>query len=203
MGICDREFRLESVPVLFSWPTVVRFTSLLRGCCGVAAEEERMGAAEPKEKVAEGESRATLERGLPCWDRGRMDRRRIHEPADEMESRETSEMGAAQSAGRMNECRLEALGGVVWNAADAERGGRVELVVEPSGWRGRPSSSVSTVAAEVGAWYSEMDLGWWDGGRTVLDSAGWAKTRPAMATATPVPVPTSCRLGRSAVGLLA
>lgn len=33
-----------------------------------------------------GESGPMLDRGLPCWDKGRIDSRRIHEPLDEIES---------------------------------------------------------------------------------------------------------------------
>jgi hypothetical protein len=54
-----------------------------------------MGAAEPKEK-REGESGPILDLRLPCWDMGRSDNRRIHEPLDETESRKSSAIGAAR-----------------------------------------------------------------------------------------------------------
>ena len=64
-----------------------------------------------------------------------MDSRRIHEPLDEIESRDTSEMGGwAQSPWRIKEWRrLEALGGVI--CIMVERGGREVLVaLGPDGW---------------------------------------------------------------------
>jgi len=168
-----------------------------------------MGAPEPCENVTEGESSMTLERGLPCCERGRMDNRLIQEPLDDTESRETSDMGGgAQSpACRMNECRLaEALGGVDWAAT--ARGTRAVLVdVELRGWRGSWGDgyvlSSSTTAELVpgldedgGGFgprlsYSDVSFRLWDGGRWEDDSEGWPKRRPAVAAATTVPVPTS------------
>jgi len=170
-----------------------------------------MGWAEPWEKVTDGESRTTLDRGLPCWDSGRMDRRRIHELLDETESRETSEMGGwAQSLCRMKECRrLEALGGVVCVAAGRE-GRKVWAPPGPGGCGGERSktSKLARSIARSGAVgdVAKGDEGrggrgllpfgasflLFEVGREALDSAGWPKTRPAVAAATTVPVPTSC-----------
>ncbi len=161
-----------------------------------------MGAAEPWEKVTEGESRATLDRGLPCWDSGRMDKRRIHEPLDEIESRETSEMGCVQSPCRMNECRRRALGGVTCGGAVAWLAGRaarimLEVVELGGGRETSRSGSAGAGAAELAIWP------WSVGSRRLLDagreplaaSAGWATTRPVMATAMLVPAPMSCYEG--------
>ena len=74
-----------------------------------------------------------LDLGLPCCDRGRIDQRRlIHEPFEENESLETSEMGGGTlSACLMAEYRrLNVLGGVVW-AAVAGRDCR--WLAEPEG----------------------------------------------------------------------
>ena len=65
---------------------------------------ESIGAEEPWEKVTDGESGPTLDLVLPCCDRGRIDSRRIHDPLDEKESRESSAMvGAGKSPVRMND----------------------------------------------------------------------------------------------------
>ena len=122
--------------MLPSCAAVVLLTSLFRACCGGVAEEGgRNGCAEVWEKVKDGESTRMLDLGLPCWDSGRMDKRRIHDPLDETESRETSEMGGGtHSFCRMKECRrLEALGGAV--CGRLERGGREVLAgLGPMDW---------------------------------------------------------------------
>jgi hypothetical protein len=46
-----------------------------------------MGAPEPCEKVRDGESGPKLDRGLPCWDSGRMESRRIQESREDTDSR--------------------------------------------------------------------------------------------------------------------
>lgn len=45
-----------------------------------------MGAPEPCEELNRAESAAMLDLGLPCCDRGRMDRRLNHEPLEDIES---------------------------------------------------------------------------------------------------------------------
>ncbi len=214
VGICDLEFRLERVPGLLSWAAVVRLTSLLRGCCGGTAEGDSMGAAEPCEKVTDGESRATLDRGLPCCDSGRMDRRRIHEPLDESESRETSDMGGAQSAWRMKEWRLDAFGGVT-----AERGSwRVET---GHGGARRPAGEVVLVSGGKGrggrggrGWRCRCRRAapacrpccccccWTAAGARPGRLAGRRRGR-RWRRATPVPAPTSCECGTGSALLVA
>lgn len=94
----------------------VRFTSLFGGSGVAEAECDRIGAAEPCEKVIEGELGPMLDRGLPCWDRGRIESLRIHELFDEKESRDVSVIvEAAKSPCRTDDCRrLVDLGGVTW-----------------------------------------------------------------------------------------
>lgn len=71
----------------------VRFTSLFGGSDGaVVLKGDSMGAPEPCEKVMEGEFGPTLDLGLPCCERGRMDSLLIHDPFDEMESLDGSVM---------------------------------------------------------------------------------------------------------------
>ncbi len=87
-----------------------------------------------------------------------MDSRRIHEPLDEVESRETSEMGGgAHSPCRMNECRrLEPFGGVIWEVA--ERGRRVVItVVEARSWEGRweDVDAEGSVSSAAGTWAAD------------------------------------------------
>lgn len=98
---------------------------------------DKMGAAEPWEKVTDGESGPTLDRGLPCCDKGRMDRRRIQDPFDETESRTSSASSdGPKSPCRMNECRLVFVFGGV-NCVLRGRGGREDAdadAVAPN-WR--------------------------------------------------------------------
>lgn len=86
VGTCDLEPLLDIGP-LTALPDVARFTSLFGGnCVGLTAEFDRNGAAEPLEKVREGESGPTLDLGLLFCDMGIIDSRLIHEPFDETES---------------------------------------------------------------------------------------------------------------------
>lgn len=66
-----------------------------------------MGTPEPLEKVMDDESGPVLDRGLPCWDSGRSDNRRIQDSLDDAESRAFSAIGRdARSANRIKECLL-------------------------------------------------------------------------------------------------
>lgn len=86
------EPRLVSVPWCAGVAGVL-LTSLLGGsCCGTGPVGERIGAPEPCENDIDGESGPTLDRGLPCWESGRIDSRFIHEPFDDTESRMSSAM---------------------------------------------------------------------------------------------------------------
>ncbi len=95
-------------------------TSLLGGSCGGSEPTgDRMGAAEPYEKVTDCESGPTLDLGLPsCCDSGRIERRRIQDPFDETESRTSSGVSEAAASPpwcRTKDCRrLLVLGGVNW-----------------------------------------------------------------------------------------
>lgn len=85
------------------------------------------------EKPKENDSLPTLERMLPCWESGRMEeRRRIQEPVEDMESRETSDIGGwAQSALLMTERGSVAVDdGATEDSEGARWGGRVDEVEE-------------------------------------------------------------------------
>lgn len=90
----------------------------------------KIGAAEPWEKVMEGESGPTLDLRLSCWESGLMDNLRIQEPLEDRESRESSAMGVAgaKSPCLIDGCRpIEDFGGVICVWED-RRGIRVRLV---------------------------------------------------------------------------
>ena len=168
------------------------------------------------EKAGETRSRETLDLKLPCWERGRRERRLIHEPLEDTESLAFSAIGRMErSAGLTKDWRrLEAFGGVTW--LPAVRGGRdgsggLEVRGPAKGsdgrWkdgrRGGSRASVESAAAllvlgrddDVGSdsspasaiSSSSSKLGW--GG--ALDSAGWPKTTPVAAAATAALVPAS------------
>jgi len=110
VSICDFDDLLDKVPCCgeFCCPDVVRFTSLLGAVCDGPVPGSRIGAPEPYEKVRDGESGPKLDLGLPCWDNGRMDSRRIHESLEDTESRGGfSTIGRElRSLCRINECLL-------------------------------------------------------------------------------------------------
>ena len=87
MGTCDLE-PLRVMEVL-SLPEGTRFTSLFgANCDALAPELGSIGAADdPLENVSDGESGPTLDLGLLPCDMGMVERRRIHDPLDEIESR--------------------------------------------------------------------------------------------------------------------
>lgn len=100
-------------------------TSLLGGNGEtICLEVERIGAPEPCENAMDWESGPTLDRRLSCWDSGRSDMRRIHEPFEENESRESAPTRSpgclvVVACGR----RLEDRGGVS-RASEERRGNR-------------------------------------------------------------------------------
>ena len=112
--------RVDTVAPFVSCLIVECLTSLFGGSWGGMLDPEgSIGATEPWEKFREGESGPMLDLGLPCWDNGRTDQRLlIHEPLDENESLDTSDIGGGTlSFCRMAEYRgLTVLGGVVWDA---------------------------------------------------------------------------------------
>lgn len=94
-----------------------RFTNLLGGSGpGIGPVGDSIGADEPCENVIDWQSGPVLERKLPCWDNGRIDRRLIHEPVEDIESRVISTAaGSAESQCRDDAClRRLPLGGVNW-----------------------------------------------------------------------------------------
>lgn len=69
----------------------VLLTSLLGGRLGAAVLGRRMGTVELYDSVTDCLSITILERGLePCWDRGRRENLRIHEPFEDREFRRLS-----------------------------------------------------------------------------------------------------------------
>jgi hypothetical protein len=113
--ICALDPRRTRGPALPPLPAEARLTSLFGGSCGgVLPEAPRMGAPEPKEK-SEGVSGPTLDLMLSCCDKGRMDSlRRIQDPLDERESRESSGIGAVgRNSGCLIDGRRPDLGGVI------------------------------------------------------------------------------------------
>ena len=105
-------------------PEVVLLTNLfgaacsVGGCPSIGTPEPCEKAPEPCEKVMDDVSGPTLDLGLPCWDSGRRDSRRIQESLDDTESRAFSAIGLdARSPNLMKEClRPVALGDVAWTA---------------------------------------------------------------------------------------
>lgn len=111
------EPRRTKGPALLPLAADARFTNLFGGsCAGGCPPGERIGAADPWEKVMEGESGPTLDLMLSCWDNGRIDNLRIQELLEERESRASSAMGVAgeNSPCLAAECRApEDFGGVI------------------------------------------------------------------------------------------
>ena len=77
---------LESGPSLAERPEGARLTNLLGGnCVGVFVGFESIGAAEPLERLIDGESGPTLDLGL-LWELGNAESLLIHDPLDDIES---------------------------------------------------------------------------------------------------------------------
>lgn len=84
-----------------------RFTNLLGGRRCAEPSLGRIGADEPWEK-RDGDSGPVLDRILPAWERGRRERRLIHEPLVEVESLALSATGwVGKSPSRFAEWRLK------------------------------------------------------------------------------------------------
>lgn len=91
---------------------VDRLTSLFGGRVGVVGPL-RIGAAEPCEKM-EGVSWPALDLELSLRDSGRMERRLIQDPLDEIESRDSGMMAGESGALTNDDFLLLTLGGVDW-----------------------------------------------------------------------------------------
>lgn len=172
----------------------------------------RTGAFDAWEKFSDKESWPTLDLTLPCWERGRIDRRRIHEPLDDTESRRSSLDDGGPSLCRANECRLLAtLGGV--SCVECVEGGLLRegrVALAEGGRRGsfEESERVWLAAVELPAMLvagresatgscrklsrSEPSFLLGDDERDCAVWEGWAKTRPTAAAATTLLVPTIC-----------
>lgn len=196
MGICDLE--LWPATVLELAPSFVEdlLTNLFGGSWGAGWAEDRMGAPEPNENM-DGESGPPLDLMLSCWDRGRIDSRRIQEPLEDMESRGSSAIGAV---GKRSGCltsdwrQVPALGGVIW-LLEARFGIRGWFVVF---WSGNGSSVPEVeyvVPGREEKTFANVSLllVFGMGGGGTWPSANWPKTRPVAAAATAVPDPM--RLG--------
>lgn len=83
-----------------------RFTNLFGGRRGAEPSLGRIGADEPWEKT-DGDSGPMLDRRLPAWERGRSERRLIHEPLVEVESLALSAGWVGKSPSRFAEWRLK------------------------------------------------------------------------------------------------
>jgi hypothetical protein len=116
---------------------------------------------------------------LPCWDIGRIDKRRIHEPFEEKESLASSKIGATPVG-----LLLEDFGGVIWLWDEDRRGVRLSC--------GLPGREGENKAAASGVDLLLVDEGGREVGHCQFESSSACpKTTPVAAAATAVLAPTS------------
>lgn len=220
VGSCGLDPRFCFASVFPPCPVVIRLTSLFGAACGpdvAVVLDLNMGASEPLlEKFIEGESGPMLDLGLlPCCDRGRIDKRFNHDSLDELESRTLLpvdrslwlrmndclrfplEGGGGKLPGR---CPVELVGCDVRGPGTASKIGSKELCGKYSDCgevRRTPLVPGRGDARGIGnkSWSWAIFL--LDMGRGGSRSGGWPNTRPVVAAATTVPVPT--RLGTACI----